>query len=215
MKRLLIFIVALATLALASCKKEYTITVKSNNEALGSVTGGGEYKKGTTATIGAIPAQGCIFQGWQDGNNDNPRSVEVTGDATYTANFVSDSYYADQFVGEYSVTTNATFNNIPIVGTYSMDFPTMTATIVKTGSGNEVEVTMAGQTRPGYANSTGLHVEPIVVNQTILTSTVAVTVTFPTISAPVNGTTSWTSTLSASFSGVGINGTAEMTATKK
>ena len=214
MKRLLIFTVALATLALASCKKEYTITVKSNNETLGTVTGGGEYKKGTTATIGAIPAQGCIFRSWQDGNSDNPRSVEVTGDATYTANFVSDSYYADQFVGEYSVTTYATFNNIPIVGTYSMDFPTMTATIVKTGSGNEVAVTMAGQTRPGYANSTGLHVEPIVVNQTILTTTVAVTVTFPTISAPVNGTTSWTSTLSASFSGVGINGTAEMTATK-
>ncbi len=215
MKRLFVIFAALAALTLASCKKEYTITVVSNDNSLGTVTGGGEYKKGTTATIGAIPATGCSFKSGQDGNTDNPRSFEVTGNATYTATFVSESYYADAFVGEYDVVANATFNNIPVIGTYSTQLPVMDAVIEKTGNGNEVTVTMAGQTRNGYVNSSGLHIDPIVINQTIVSYNVAVTFAFPTISAPVNGTTSWTSTLSANIAGVGITGTADMTATKK
>lgn len=215
MKRLLIFAVAVATLALVSCKKQYTVTVTSNNNAYGTVTGGGTYKKGTTATIAAIPAQGCSFVSWQDNSATNPLSFEVTKDVSYVANFQQDASLADAFVGEYTVDAYATFNNIPMVGTYSMEFPAMDATIEKIGSTNEVAVTMAGQTQTGYVNSQGLHVEPIVVNQTIISYNVAVTVTFPTISAPVNGTTSWVSTLNTSIAGIGITGTADMTATRK
>ena len=215
MKRLFIFALAVATLTLVSCKKQYTVTVTSNNSAYGTVTGGGTYKKGTTATIAAIPANDCSFISWQDGTTTNPLSFEVTGDVAYVATFQQDASLADAFVGEYTLTGDATFNNVPMIGTYSMDLTPMDATIEKMGSSNEVVMTVAGQTTTGYVNSTGLHVDPVVVNQTIMTYTVAVTVTFPPISAPVNGTTSWTSTLNANISGIGITGTADMTATKK
>ena len=215
MKRLFIFAVAIATLALVSCKKQYTVTVTSNNNAYGTVTGGGTYKKGSTATIAAIPAQGCSFIGWQDNSTTNPLSFEVTDNVTYVANFQQDASLADAFVGEYTVTGDAVFNNVPVVGTYEMEFPAMDATIEKTGSGSDVLLTMGGQTVSGYVNSSGLHVEPVIINQTIMSYNVAITVAFPPISAPVNGSTSWTSTLSANVAGIGVTGTADMTATQK
>lgn len=42
-----------------------------------------------TAVITATPLSGYRFDHWQDGNNDNPRTVTVTSDVTYTAYFVS------------------------------------------------------------------------------------------------------------------------------
>ena len=215
MKRVSVILFAIATLAFVSCKKEYTVTVTSNNSAYGTVTGGGTYKKGTTATIAAIPAEGCSFVSWQDNTTDNPFSFEVNEDVTYIATFQQDASLADAFVGEYTLTGDATFNNVPMIGTYSMDLTPMDATIERTGSGNEVSVTISGQSTTGYVNSTGLHIDPVVINETLMSYSVAITVTFPPISAPVNGTTSWISTLSANISGIGISGTANMTATRK
>ncbi|MBO4752089.1 MAG: T9SS type A sorting domain-containing protein [Bacteroidales bacterium] len=65
----------------------YTITANSANPAYGTVTGGGEYEEGQTATLNANAAAGYCFVQWQDGNTQNPRYVTVTGDATYTATF--------------------------------------------------------------------------------------------------------------------------------
>ena len=65
----------------------YTITVVSSNPLLGSVTGSGEYPAGTTVEISARPSMNAVFTGWDDGNTDNPRTIEVNGNATYTANF--------------------------------------------------------------------------------------------------------------------------------
>jgi hypothetical protein len=89
MKRL-IKISALAlmvVLAMTGCKKSYTITVKTNNADWGTVTGGGSYKSGETATITAIPAAGYYFNCWNDGNVENPRKVVVNGNAEYIATF--------------------------------------------------------------------------------------------------------------------------------
>lgn len=72
-----------------SCTKNFTITVKSNNDAYGTVTGGGTFAEGTTATLTATPKDGYMFEKWQDGNTENPRTVTVTADMTYTANFVT------------------------------------------------------------------------------------------------------------------------------
>lgn len=66
---------------------EYSITVTSNNPYLGDVTGGGIYLEGDIIEISAIPNAGALFSSWDDGNIDNPRSVIVTQDATYTAVF--------------------------------------------------------------------------------------------------------------------------------
>lgn len=65
----------------------YTITVISANPAMGTVTGGGTYAEGTSVALTAVPNDGYHFISWQDGNTDNPRTITVTGDATYTATF--------------------------------------------------------------------------------------------------------------------------------
>ena len=69
---------------------KYTITVKSNNDAWGTVTGGGTYTKDTTITITANAKAGYVFVNWDDNSTDAKnatRSIKVTGNATYTAIF--------------------------------------------------------------------------------------------------------------------------------
>ena len=66
---------------------QYTITVLANDPALGTVTGGGTYPQGTVIEISATPNSEAIFSGWDDGNTDNPRSVTVTQDMTFIAQF--------------------------------------------------------------------------------------------------------------------------------
>lgn len=63
----------------------YTITV--NGSAYGTVTGGGTYEENTQITITASPRDGYQFAYWDDGNTDNPRTITVVSDATYTAIF--------------------------------------------------------------------------------------------------------------------------------
>ncbi len=66
---------------------QYTITVLANDPSLGTVTGSGTYPEGTTINIGATPNTGAYFMGWDDGNTENPRSVTVTQNMTFTALF--------------------------------------------------------------------------------------------------------------------------------
>ena len=66
----------------------YTITAISSDTAMGTVTGGDSYVAGSTAILTAMPAEGYLFDHWQDGDTNNPRSVTVTEEATYTAFFV-------------------------------------------------------------------------------------------------------------------------------
>ena len=69
----------------------YTITVTSNNNAWGTVTGGGEYAAGDTAHLVASAYDGYYFDHWQDGNPHSTRDVIVTGDATYVATFLQNN----------------------------------------------------------------------------------------------------------------------------
>ena len=66
---------------------QYTLTVSSNNDAMGTVSGGGVYWVNMDVGISATPAAGHRFKQWNDGNTQNPRTVTVQGDATYTAEF--------------------------------------------------------------------------------------------------------------------------------
>ena len=117
----------------------YDITVESSNPLMGSVTGGGTYLANTTTAITATPYQGFHFTGWQDGNTDNPRTILVIGDATYTAYFdiepvltytITVQYDEDQgYVlggGSYVSGSTATLAAIPNDGYY----------FVKWGDGN-------------------------------------------------------------------------------
>ena len=69
---------------------QYTITANSNNSSWGTVTGGGTYNSGATVTLTAMANTGYHFVQWQDGNTQNPRTITVTGNATYTATFEAD-----------------------------------------------------------------------------------------------------------------------------
>ena len=69
----------------------YTITVESANPNMGEAYGGGTFFEGAITEISAIPNAGYVFTGWNDGNTQNPRTITVTGDATYTANFSENS----------------------------------------------------------------------------------------------------------------------------
>lgn len=65
----------------------YTITVKSNNDSYGSVSGGGSYKYNATATLKATPLSGYEFVKWNDNVTTATRTITVKGAATYTATF--------------------------------------------------------------------------------------------------------------------------------
>ena len=75
-----------------------TISVTSNNSSYGSVSGGGEYENGATATLIATPNAGYQLKGWSiDGGNtiistSNPYTITVTQNATYTAVFEIKTY---------------------------------------------------------------------------------------------------------------------------
>lgn len=67
----------------------YNITVLCNEEQ-GAVEATGEFYEGGTCTITATPNNGYHFTQWSDGNTKNPRSITVTKDETFTAEFAID-----------------------------------------------------------------------------------------------------------------------------
>ena len=67
----------------------YTVNVLSISSAMGSVSGSGTYSAGQQITISATANNGYRFTQWNDGNTDNPRTITVTENATYTAMFAS------------------------------------------------------------------------------------------------------------------------------
>ena len=79
------------TITFTTAINYYTITVSSNNNAWGTVEGGGSYAEGSSCTIKAIPAADYHFVSWQDGNTEAERTFTVTGDASYTATFAANT----------------------------------------------------------------------------------------------------------------------------
>lgn len=65
----------------------YTITANVNNSYGGTVSGGGTYESGSSATLTAKANDGYKFIKWSDGVTTASRTVTVTGAATYTAVF--------------------------------------------------------------------------------------------------------------------------------
>lgn len=75
----------------ANDTRVFSLTVSSADSEKGSTTPSGNYDEGENIVIGAMPKDGYHFARWNDGNTDNPRLVEVTGDLTYTAYFAEGS----------------------------------------------------------------------------------------------------------------------------
>ena len=109
---------------------EYTITVTANNPLLGTVTGGGIYPEGSIAEISATPYEGSVFTGWNDGNTDNPRSIEVTQNMEFMAMFTKTETYtitvrpenpllgSTYGSGEYTLNQVINIGAIPTTGFY-------------------------------------------------------------------------------------------------
>ena len=68
------------------------LTVNSNNDDYGTVSGSGDYAFGDEATITATATGNYYFTSWSDGNTENPRTVVVNSDTTFTANFTLKPY---------------------------------------------------------------------------------------------------------------------------
>lgn len=68
----------------------YMLTVTAGTG--GTVSGGGLYNYGATATLKATPSAGYYFVTWSDGNTNASRTVIVTGNAAYTAMFKQDPH---------------------------------------------------------------------------------------------------------------------------
>ena len=66
---------------------KYTVSVSVTPSGSGTVTGAGTYAKGTTIELNAIPNGGYEFLKWDDGETANPRTVTVTENKSYTAQF--------------------------------------------------------------------------------------------------------------------------------
>ena len=65
----------------------HTLTLNSSDPDAGSVSGGGEFPHLSTATVTAHPAPGHSFLQWNDGNRDNPRTVQMLSDTRLVAIF--------------------------------------------------------------------------------------------------------------------------------
>ena len=94
--------------------QNYTITVESADPERGQAFGSGTYREGTEVQIAAMAFGGYMFEKWQDGNTQNPRTIIVNGDATYTAHFVENS------VVTYTITliSNTSEGSVSGGGTY-------------------------------------------------------------------------------------------------
>ena len=87
-----------------------TLTLNVNNPLWGSVIGAGTFEHGTVAEFSAIPAEGCYFVNWSDGDTNAERAILLTKDTTITANFA---------ISQYTITTQATNGTITGGGTYN------------------------------------------------------------------------------------------------
>ncbi|MBR3938976.1 MAG: leucine-rich repeat domain-containing protein [Bacteroidales bacterium] len=81
------------TTFIASFMQQYRVEVLSGNDTMGTVTGSGFFNPGSEVTISATPMEGYKFIGWNDGCMDNPRTIVVTGNSTFTANFTEKMKY--------------------------------------------------------------------------------------------------------------------------
>ncbi|MBR5983232.1 MAG: leucine-rich repeat domain-containing protein [Bacteroidales bacterium] len=95
----------------------YIITTLSNDNEYGSVSGSGTYEENSEAILTAIPNQGYCFTSWDDENTDNPRTIIVTSDRTFIANFSETIHYViDTTATKYLTIGDRTFY---VAGQYS------------------------------------------------------------------------------------------------
>lgn len=122
----------------------YTISVDVDDASHGDVwlTGGlktGDFEAGTEVMLFVSHLDGFVFEKWNDDNTDNPRTVSVTADASYTAIFKA----GDAYTIELKVATGQ-----ELMGDVS--FPDVPGLIVYDFA-KDAEVKIKAEAKPGYA----------------------------------------------------------------
>jgi hypothetical protein len=93
----------------------FTVTVQSNDTTMGNAT----IIQANTCTndtviISATPNNGYRFVQWNDGNKQNPRTITLTQDITFTATFEAGTAITDIKASTISIYPNPARNNINI-----------------------------------------------------------------------------------------------------
>lgn len=112
----------------------YTVSVSSSNTSMGTVSGGGTYEEGATATVTATPKSGYKFTRWSNGNTTNPYSFTVTSNVSLTAYFEQSSTPQPESSTFWNM-SDAAFNSL---GTISSNKTINGLTIYATSSKNVV-----------------------------------------------------------------------------
>ena len=98
---------------------KHTISTMTSGDGSGTVSGGGQYDYGATATLEAKPSRGSRFMRWSDGETENPHYVTVTGDKLYSARFelvtvkVSFDSVGGSSVGSTNITYGSKYGPLP------------------------------------------------------------------------------------------------------
>jgi|GEM_PF-2652071 len=69
---------------------KYTMTVNTNDEDKGTVSGGGEYLEGDVVTLTATAKEGYELLYWSDRSTENPRNITMTKNEALSAYFVKE-----------------------------------------------------------------------------------------------------------------------------
>lgn len=72
---------------------KFTLTVVSNNEEYGTVSGGGEFYYKEMARVKAVPKPHCHFVHWSDGSTELEHETEVIGNNTFEGTFDRDLHH--------------------------------------------------------------------------------------------------------------------------
>ena len=102
---------------------EHVLTLDVNNADAGTVTGDGTYEWNSQRVISATANEHYVFNGWSDGDKNNPRTLTLVGDTAFTAMFIRDSHNVTANVND------GTMGYVSGAGTYVHDsLATLTAT---------------------------------------------------------------------------------------
>jgi hypothetical protein len=95
----------------------FEITTQSNDTEMGTakITAPNTCANNNTAVIAAIAYTGYRFLQWNDGNTENPRTVTVTQNTTFTATFGVETGITDIEASALSLYPNPATDNISIV----------------------------------------------------------------------------------------------------
>ena len=92
---------------------KYSVSLHTNDSAMGRVYGMGEYTLYSLVNCFAIPNDGYKFISWDDGNSDNPRTIVINRDTMLTAVFEEIKYTLSLYAND------LTMGKVEGAGTYT------------------------------------------------------------------------------------------------